>query len=203
MTRAKAMELKKTFTNEFSLIHQLCEHILANSQSTTLLATTLQTLLKFLSWIPVGFIFKTNMIDFLVGKFLPVEMFRNFSIQCLTEIVSIPSDQISGEQIQKLFFLFMGQVEKIFGANTDLATAFPKFSNKEQSFVNHLNLFFTSLFKNHLSSLELNEQLYPKIIVAHHYISSITCVPELEIFKATLEYWNFLVSCFSFQYLFS
>jgi exportin-1 len=70
MTQAKILELKSSFNKEFSLIYQLCEFILENSQKPTLLLVTLSTLLRFLNWIPLGYIFETKMIDTLILKVL-------------------------------------------------------------------------------------------------------------------------------------
>ena len=39
-----------------------------NSQSPPLIAETLGTLLKFLSWIPLGYIFETKLISTLIYK---------------------------------------------------------------------------------------------------------------------------------------
>ena len=51
-----------------------------------MLLVTLETLLRFLSWIPLGYIFETNMVNTLIGTFLTVPMFRNVTLRCLTEI---------------------------------------------------------------------------------------------------------------------
>jgi exportin-1 len=68
MTSAKQKELKTSFNKEFSLIYQLCEFILDNSQKPTLLLVTLQTLLRFLNWIPLGYVFETKIIETLTFK---------------------------------------------------------------------------------------------------------------------------------------
>lgn len=68
MTQSKIKELKNSFNKEFGLIYQLCEFVLSNSQKTTLLLSTLQTLKAFLNWIPLGYIFGTPMIDTLIFK---------------------------------------------------------------------------------------------------------------------------------------
>ena len=50
---------------------------------------TFQTLLKFLNWIPLGYIFETTLVKTLVYKFLPEPAFRNDVLACLTEIGSL------------------------------------------------------------------------------------------------------------------
>ena len=71
------------------LIAQLCEYIMANSTKVSLLVCTFQTLLKFLNWIPLGYIFETQLVKTLVYKFLPQPPFRNDVLACLTEIGSL------------------------------------------------------------------------------------------------------------------
>ena len=44
---------------------------MANSTKVSLLVCTFQTLLKFLNWIPLGYIFETQLVKTLVYKFLP------------------------------------------------------------------------------------------------------------------------------------
>jgi exportin-1 len=73
MTQAKIKELKTSFNSEFVVIYQLCEYVLDNSQKPSLLFATLQTLLRFLNWIPLGYIFETKMIDTLVFKVISSE----------------------------------------------------------------------------------------------------------------------------------
>lgn len=68
MTQAKIKELKGAYNKEFSLIYQLCEIILTNSQKPSLIKATLETLLRFLNWIPIGYIFQTKMIENLIFK---------------------------------------------------------------------------------------------------------------------------------------
>lgn len=68
MTQAKVKELKGAYNKEFSLIYQLCDFILMNSNKPSLINATLETLLRFLNWIPIGYIFQTKMIEQLLFK---------------------------------------------------------------------------------------------------------------------------------------
>ena len=68
MTQAKIKEMKTKFNNDFFLIYQLCDYIMNNTQKPSLLQATLETLLRFLSWIPLGYIFETNLVSGLISK---------------------------------------------------------------------------------------------------------------------------------------
>lgn len=48
---------------EFAKIYELCEYILDRSQRPSLLNGTLQTLQRFLTWIPLGYIFERQLIE--------------------------------------------------------------------------------------------------------------------------------------------
>lgn len=89
MTQMKAKLLKESMNNEFQQVFQLCNFIMGNSQNTSLIQVTLETLLRFLNWIPLGYIFETQLIPNLINTFLIISMFRNVTLKCLTEIVAI------------------------------------------------------------------------------------------------------------------
>jgi hypothetical protein len=50
-------------------------------QSGPLLTVTLETLLRYLSWIPIGYVLETSVIEILVLKFFPFALFQNIALQ--------------------------------------------------------------------------------------------------------------------------
>lgn len=105
MTQAKAKALKESMNSEFQQIFQLCLFIMvikkiikylnkkfliklfkANSQNISLITVTLETLLRFLNWIPLGYIFETELVLTLISTFFVMPQFRNITLKCLTEI---------------------------------------------------------------------------------------------------------------------
>eukprot|EP01027_Heterolobosea_sp_BB2_P013948 GEZU01020074.1.p1 GENE.GEZU01020074.1~~GEZU01020074.1.p1 ORF type:complete len:444 (+),score=119.35 GEZU01020074.1:82-1413(+) len=191
MTQAKIKELKESFNQEFQLIFQLCDFILGNSQNPTLIATTLQTLLKFLNWIPLGYIFETNMINMLVNKFFPVPQFRNSALQCLTEIGSLDIPNMYTTQFEQLFIHFMRNITMMLPPTTNIPDAYERGSDEDQAFIQYLSLFFTGFLKFHLKIVERPEY-HAALLQAHDYLVEVSKVDDVEIFKTCLEYWNFL-----------
>uniref|UniRef100_A0A8W4FF22 Exportin-1 n=1 Tax=Sus scrofa TaxID=9823 RepID=A0A8W4FF22_PIG len=112
ITQVKAKHLKDSMCNEFSQIFQLCQFVMENSQNAPLVHATLETLLRFLNWIPLGYIFETKLISTLIYKFLNVPMFRNVSLKCLTEIAGVSVSQYE-EQFVTLFTLTMMQLKQV------------------------------------------------------------------------------------------
>ena len=68
LTQAKVKNLKNQMCGEFSEIFKLCSEILEEAQKTSLIKATLETLLRFLNWIPLGYIFETTIIDLLLNR---------------------------------------------------------------------------------------------------------------------------------------
>lgn len=68
MTQRKIKNLKNNICGEFSEIFQLCHEVLEKAQKPSLIRATLETLLRFLNWIPLGYIFETNIIDILRNR---------------------------------------------------------------------------------------------------------------------------------------
>ena len=89
MTSTKTKNLKSTMCHEFAAIFKLCNEVLNTAVQTSLIKATLETTLRFLNWIPLGYIFETNIIELLRGKFLDTTEFRNVTMKCLTEIAAL------------------------------------------------------------------------------------------------------------------
>jgi exportin-1 len=85
LTQAKAKELKTSLNNEFKLIHELCVFVLLNTRKTELVRATLENLSVYLTWVPLGYIFESNLLEILLQLF-PQPPFRNLALQCLTEV---------------------------------------------------------------------------------------------------------------------
>jgi len=63
MTQVKTKNLKNSMCGEFSEIFQLCSEVLEKANKPSLIKATLNTLLRFLNWIPLGYIFETNLVE--------------------------------------------------------------------------------------------------------------------------------------------
>lgn len=61
--QAKTKELKSSFNEQFSAVHELCLMVLNASQKPDLIRATLSTLHAFLSWVPLGYIFESNVTE--------------------------------------------------------------------------------------------------------------------------------------------
>ncbi|KAL9178446.1 hypothetical protein ACHAXT_003776 [Thalassiosira profunda] len=198
MVTQKVKTLKESLNSEFSAIYHLCDFVLVHSQSPSLLKVTLQTLQRFLTWIPLGFIFQTNLIETLLNKFFPEPLFRNDTLDCLTEIGNL-SDL--GPEYDPLFrTMFNGFLERlghIFTAETDLVGPFESGSEDDCVFIQHLALFLTGFLKSHLHALE-HPDSQQSLITGLHYIIRVSEVDDLEIFRICIEAWHML-SCELYQ----
>lgn len=193
MTQTKAKHLKDSMCQEFSSIFQLCEFVMNNSMNIPLIQATLQTLLKFLNWIPLGYVFETKLISTLIYKFLNVPVFRNVTLQCLTEIGSISNSQYK-EQYVVLYTLAMAQLKQMLPLETNLKEAYSNGRDDEQNFIQNLALFLCSFLKEHGNLLEEKTELKTSLLEGLHYLVLISEVEDMEIFKICLEYWNALAS---------
>mmetsp|Transcript_46953 Transcript_46953/g.93552 ORF Transcript_46953/g.93552 Transcript_46953/m.93552 type:complete len:1107 (-) Transcript_46953:612-3932(-) len=214
MTSSKAKRLKESFNADFSLIFQLCEYIMANSSKSSLLVCTFQTLLKFLNWIPLGYIFETQLVKTLVYKFLPQPAFRNDVLACLTEIGSLDMgtiyESLTGDigaaydvHFETLFTEVAtaisvgvgGQPPPMVLPDTDMGTAFANGSDEDQTFIQNLALFFTCFFRQHLAIAERTAASNPALLQSAMYLLvNVSAVEDQEVFKICLEYWNMLSS---------
>lgn len=190
ITQTKAKHLKDSMCSEFSQIFQLCQFVLDNSQNAALVGATLDTLLRFLNWIPLGYIFETKLIHTLVFKFLTVPLFRNVTLKCLTEIAGVTVSNYE-EMFSSLFVQTMTQLETMLPLQTDIRSAFARGQDAEQNFIQNLAMFLCTFLKEHGP---LAEHQGPQLANALLYLVLISEVEEVEIFKICLEYWNALAT---------
>ena len=152
MTSVKARNLKTSMTHEFSSIFQLCSEVLGTANQPTLVKATLETLLRFLNWIPLGYIFETPIISTLLTRFLEIPEFRNVTLKCLTEIggLQIGSPYNYDERLVHMFTETLTIVSKTIPLSMDLKQIFAKSNSRDQEFVLNLALFLCSFFSAHL-----------------------------------------------------
>jgi len=192
MVTDKVKTMKESLNGEFSQIYQLCEYVLENSLKPSLLRVTLQTLQRFLTWIPLGYIFRTTLIEKLVNKYFPEPMFRNEALECLTEIGCLQDLEPQYDPLfRQLFSTFLKRLADIFSPETDLQPAFEKGSETDRLFIQKLALFLSGFFKAHLKVLEVPES-QEALITGMFYLVRVSEVKETEIFRICLEAWFML-----------
>ena len=153
MTSTKTKNLKQVMCNEFSAIFQLCSDILNTANQAGLIKATLETLLKFLNWIPLGYVFETPIIDTLRTRFLDTPEFRNITLKCLTEIggLQITGQNSYDEKLTQMFTEVLTVVSKTIPLSVNLKDSIKKSGSREQEFIQNLALFLCNFFTIHLN----------------------------------------------------
>ncbi|KAJ2818302.1 Karyopherin transporter, partial [Coemansia sp. 'formosensis'] len=192
MTQAKTKNLKSQMCGEFSSIYSLCTEILQKAVQPTLILTTLETLLRFLSWIPFGYVFETDLISNLCTRFLQPQVTRNVTIKCLTEIGGLDCGSDFKEQFVGMFTMAVAGLREILGDLSKIDEEWDDYDNEQQEFVQNVAMFLTSFLTSHLRLVE-SAATRETVIQAHQYLLRISQVDEREMFKVCLEYWNVLV----------
>ena len=192
MVTEKVKRMKESLNGEFSQIFHLCEFVLEHSKQPTLLKVTLQTLQRFLTWIPLGFIFQTNLIEVLLNKFFPEPLFRNDALDCLTEIGTLQDLEPQYDPLfRQLFTSFLQRLNDVFSPETDLAPAFEFGGEDDRLFIQKLALFLSGFVKAHLKVLEVSES-HQVLMTGMFYLVRVSEVKDTEIFRICLEAWHML-----------
>ncbi|KAF8911158.1 CRM1 C terminal-domain-containing protein [Gymnopilus junonius] len=193
MTQTKIKNLKNQMCGEFSEIFKLCQEVLEEAQKVSLIKATLETLLRFLNWIPLGYIFETNIIDILLNRFLEAPEFRNITLKCIAEIAALNVGPEYDPKFVILFAMVMTSVNRMIPPSTNIAQAYQNAGDSGQELVLNLSLFLANFLSNHLRAVE-SEQNRDVLLNAHLYMVKVSQVDEREIFKICLEYWLKLVA---------
>lgn len=191
MTTVKAKNLKTQLSGEFWEIFKLCLEILELANRPSLILATLEALLRFLKWIPLGYVFQTNLLETLCTRFLNDIKYRAVCMSCLTEISGLNADQ---ENTIKFVQMLQEVVDVLNGyypmsPSLNFVTIYQDERNDNPRFIQNVALFITTCLGKHLKSLE--QQAQPELlIIAHNYLLRISAVDDREVFKICLEYWN-------------
>ena len=201
--------LKSSLNDEFTRIFKLCEEVLGSpSSSQNLVVTTLQTLQKFLSWIPLGYIFETSLISSLISKFFPIAAFRTATLDCLTEIAALSGPDIPPAYYHTLKMMLVALISRlveVIPPSVNLVTAYEEGSDEDCLFITRLALFLSTYLRSHLSSFEVSLEATGRVeceevvLQAVSYAIRISEVDDDEIFKTCLELWqNFAKDMYTF-----
>ncbi len=193
MTTVKAKNLKTQLSGEFAEIFQLCSEVLELATKPSLIVATLEALLRFLKWIPLGYIFQTNLIETLRSRFLFDVKYRSVCMACLTEIAAL---KVDAEFDGKFVAILEASVEALNRfyplGSTNFNALFASERDDHPRFIQNAALHLSTLLGNHLKALEGHAR--PELLIlAHRYLLAISAVDDREVFKVCLEYWNKLV----------
>jgi len=85
----------------------------------------------------------------------------------------------------------------------DFAQVYENGNEEQQNFIQNLSLFFATYFKHHSVKMLETQEHQGVLLQAHHYLAEVSLVPNLEVWKICLEYWNMLVRpIFTYFYFF-
>ncbi|ETV92091.1 hypothetical protein, variant 4 [Aphanomyces invadans] len=194
MTEKKTKALKESLNHEFVQIFRLCEFVLDKSTHIPLLTITLQTLLRFLSWIPLGFIFETNLVETLVKKFFATQAFRNDTIACLSEIATLTDVPQTYDNVYvQMYLAILHELARIVPPGHSME----RIHHLDSVFVQGLSLFFTNFFRHHIRVIEQpitrpSDEAHIALLTGFQYLISISEVDDENIFKICLDYWHLL-----------
>lgn len=198
MTQAKEQHLRTSMAKEFEQIFKLCFQVLEQASSVPLVVAALESLLRYLYWIPSVYVYDTNLLELLSTKFLISSDTRAITLKCLTEISNLKIDQNNNDIISKTISYFQNTLQQIssniFSVNTDLKNIYLTANGNDQSFLQDFAMFLTTFLLNHRNILEENDNsLRELLLTAHQYLIQLSKIEERELFKTNLDYWNNLV----------
>ena len=214
----KAKALKETMIKEFSEVFQLCMIVLQNyfqnkgSVKLSLVKATLQTLAAFMSWIPIAYIFQTNLYKFLI-ELLNATNLRVETLKCIAEIANIKLSDQEKLDHTKLFLMLTVKIEAILeNKHIDVeytkakqSTALQGIENFSLQLLNSYTCFLTNnialidgLVRNQSCPPEERANIISSVYNSLERIIQISQLNIEEIFKAAMEFWcTFVTSVFN------
>eukprot|EP00922_Rhytidocystis_sp_ex-Travisia-forbesii_P020155 GHVS01029706.1.p1 GENE.GHVS01029706.1~~GHVS01029706.1.p1 ORF type:complete len:1123 (+),score=166.78 GHVS01029706.1:69-3437(+) len=193
--------LKEEFTAQFSEVFDLCCFIIRSHVQNpaalkhSLLAQTLQCLSHFLKWIPLPFIFETDLIEMLLNNFWDNTSFRIDCVRCLSEVGSL---KLSGEEtrylpkLASMWRLLCGKLatlpaESIQYDNTSKVP--PTMRLFWETFYAQLAICLTGFLRNHREDVAEVEDVQ-SVVNCLSLLVKLTNSSHDETFKISLDFWS-------------
>jgi exportin-1 len=167
---------------------QLCDYVLQASTSESLVSTTLKTLLRFLNWIPLGYIFETTLIETIVLKYYVYPQFRVDALKCLVEIGSLDIGPIYQQKFVDMYRHMLDKTKNIHLPPT--ANLAQLWENGTEEFIQSLALFISGFFRPHLEVLE--RECPTEMIEGLDYLVKIARIGDWELLKICVDFWSIL-----------
>lgn len=118
---ALKLQMNDQFQGVYDLCYwvlgQACQGALSDKAAPGLVKSCLRTLQVYLSWIPLNFIFQTDLIENLLRHFIVPFQSRNEAIKCFTEVSSLTFDELEDAEAnacrEKLCIYFCNFIQQI------------------------------------------------------------------------------------------
>ena len=199
----------------FDLCLYVFQNFLKNSQvvKVSLVKACISCINSLLIWIPLSYIFLSNLIDKILLNLLSNGQFRLAVLRCLVQISSLRFDSVQEqsktqlkEKVYTMWGTFLQKFNGILPCNMSFQVEREKLKNQPQNFVyfeticSLLAQFFNNLFQAHLVWLDplinsgnVNSQEGCEIMKKSlFYMLRITELREPQVFKICVEFWKFL-----------
>ncbi len=226
ISSADIIKLKNKFASEFKSVFDVCifigrSYIEDPSKiKNSLMLTCLETINSFLGWMPIYYIFLTDLIENFLLKLL---VQKNFTLHTLKSFEIIFGFQFEKERsnlseedfktcLEKLvrgYCLFIENLSSIYNCNTNFEVERQVISNNDsiktlnqfQMFTQNLSLVFLNFFQKNISLIEkfsFNHRNSPFILdsikMGMSYMSNLSMIEDKTVFKTCVDFWLFLTT---------
>ncbi|KAF1802126.1 nuclear export factor CRM1 [Mucor lusitanicus] len=191
MTVAKMHKLKEQMVNEFGSIFDLCKTILGqNNTNAHLIRATLETLQKFICWIPVQFVYQQDLVQLLQANIKGDQ--RNLVLQCFAEIISL--DHVDSQQYSDIIFSIYTtvctEITNMVSKESDIAQLYMESDSYDQEFIQVLATFLTTMLSKYRLLIEGLDGGGTSVHDMLCLLLKVSQVPEREVWKICLDYWG-------------
>jgi exportin-1 len=215
--QSEVRQLKEQMIEQFMRVNELCYWVLNQALTTqinpSLVKSCLKALQAYLSWIPLNFIFNTDLMSNLIEHFiLPIQS-RNEAIKCVTEIASLTFEELDAQDPMrlhcrmKLCHYYCQFIKKIteLTKNRSLTDEYASVKKSQQqtgfeNFARQLALAISAVIKNNADLIEQSTNvmesnadidfLRNSVNLGLRYMVQLSHIPEEELFKICLDFWH-------------
>jgi len=187
-----SIEKEDTFLNLLKKIENLCQCILEKTgcllkENSNLLIACLNCLEITVKISPDEYCFEEHLFTLLI-LICPNSKIMNFSLNCLTELVS-HENKSESQLPTKIFINFIVQFQELLPLSYNIAELYKIFSQENKQFILNTILFIIATFQKKSNLLDLENLSLSSFYFTNQLIVKFSCIPSIEIYNLCLNWW--------------
>ncbi|CCD23976.1 uncharacterized protein NDAI_0C03160 [Naumovozyma dairenensis CBS 421] len=191
ITQAKLLHLKEAISNQVDQIFQYFISILESTISPSVRRATSESILCYLQWIPLNYIYETELIELLISQVVTVAETRPITLKCLMSIIEIdiPEDDFYNERKSRALQIFDTVINMIKSSHVPNKSGLLNTNDSDEVFQESMIDFIKTFLIKYRSTLE-NDGRRQELEITHQYLLESKNISEPELFRNILEYWK-------------
>ncbi|KAK8802110.1 hypothetical protein WA158_006505 [Blastocystis sp. Blastoise] len=192
LTSQRSEKLQTELKTDLGAIFDLCLFAFANSNRPSLLINAIDVIRVLLPYIDSKYIYETEVVDNLL-QYFAFPQYRCTATKCLMDIFNSEKSKQFPARICTWISKYMELLVQHLPLTDSLASSYMNCSEEEIYFIQSITMFLTTVIATHRDML-ISQNKTELLLFAIRYINMLSVIPETELLKLCVTFYNNIAS---------